>query len=240
MKKPIIVLTPRNKPMEAPFDMVYNFSNGFNFNAISNRGGIPIMAGMLDDAQAEQLMENADGLFLTGGADVDPKLYGEEIMECCGKIEYDRDKSDYALLKAALKFKKPIIGICRGCQIANVYLGGTMYQDIKTQVGDKISHPVYDDHRNETTHSINVVKDTPLYNLFGEESFGVNSLHHQAIKDLAPNVKAMAYAPDGIIESWYLESNDQWIRAYQWHPEMQQDNSHNLRIFEDFINACLK
>ncbi len=240
MKKPIIVLSPQSKPMEAPFDMVYNFSNGFNFNAISQRGGIPIISEMVDNNQAEQLMEKSDGLFLTGGADVNPELYGEEILNYCGIIEHDRDKSDYALIKAAIKLKKPIIGICRGCQIANVYLGGTMYQDIQAQVGDKINHNVYDEHKNETTHSINIVKDTPLYSLFGEESFGVNSLHHQAIKNLAPNTKAMAFSSDGIIESWYLESNTQWIRAYQWHPEMQQDNSHNLKIFKDFINACSK
>ena len=240
MKKPLIVLTPRTKPMEEPFAMVYNYTNSFNTDIIRKLGGIPVISGLLDDEEAEELMEKADGLFLTGGADVDPALYGEEKLECCGNIEHDRDKSDYALIKAALKFKKPIIGICRGCQIANVFFGGTMYQDIKTQLSDKINHAAYSEHGEEISHTIEVIEGTPLFDMFGEKSFGINTLHHQGIKDLAPNLKAMAYAPDGIVESWYLPSDEQWIRAYQWHPEMQKDNSHNLRIFEDFIIKCSK
>ena len=239
MKTPIIVLTPQNMPMEAPFDKPYNYSNGYNTSAILKWGGMPVIPTYLDEEQAMALMEKADGLFMTGGADIDPALYGEEKMEQCGTIEYERDKSDIALLKAALALKKPVLCICRGCQIAGVYFGSTMYQDIPTQAPTdlKHSHYVHPDFTQETTHNIKVVEGTPLHQLAGELEFGVNSLHHQALKDLGEKVKPMAWATDGILESWYLDSEDQWLRAYQWHPEMQTENSHNMPIFKDFIDT---
>ena len=239
MKRPVIVLTPTNMPMEAPFELPYNYTNAYNTRGILQNGGLPVMPPFLTEEQADQLMSMADGLFMTGGADIDPALYNEEVRECCGTIEYDRDKSDIALMKAAMKYKKPILCICRGCQLGNVVLGGSMYQDIATQYSDKIKHSDYDAHKGEDTHTIDVVKGTPLYDLFGEDSFGINSLHHQGIKDIAPKVIPMAYAPDGLVEAWYYDSDDQWIRAYQWHPEMQDDNTHNNRILADFLRQCV-
>lgn len=242
MKTPVIVLTPQNMPMEEPFDKPYNYSNGYNTSAVLKWGGMPVIPTFMNEEQALELMERADGLMMTGGADVDPALYGEEKMEQCGTIEYDRDKSDLALLKAALKLKKPVLCICRGCQIAGVYFGSTMYQDIPSQIETQLkhSHYVHPDFTHETTHLINVVEGSPLHQLCGDLQFGINSLHHQGLKTLGEKVVPMAYAPDGILESWYLDSEDQWLRAYQWHPEMQTDNSHNEAIFRDFIKVCIE
>ena len=239
MKTPIIVLTPQTMPMEAPFDKFYNYSNGYNTTAIVKHGGIPVIPAMLTDEQALELMEKADGLVMTGGADVDPSLYGEEVMSCCGTIQYDRDKSDLALLKAALALKKPVLCICRGCQLAGVYFGSTMYQDIPTQAPSELkhSHYVFPDFKGEVTHNVKVVEGSPLHQLVGELEFGVNSLHHQAIKQPGEKVVPMAWATDGILESWYLDSEDQWLRAYQWHPEIQDDNVRNVKILGDFISA---
>ena len=239
MKRPVIVLTPANMPMEAPFDLPYNYTNAYNTRAVLENGGLPVMPPFLTEAEADQLMEMADGLIMTGGADLDPALYGEEKLECCGSIEYARDKSDITLMKAAMKHKKPILCICRGCQLANVVMGGTMYQDIPTQLSDKVKHSAYDQYKEESAHTIDIVKGTPLYDLFGEESFGINSLHHQGIKDLGEGIVPMAYAPDGLVEAWYYDSADQWMRAYQWHPEMQDANRHNNRIFADFLRQCI-
>ena len=240
MKTPIIILTPQNMPMEEPFKKPYNYSNGYNTSAILKWGGMPVIPTFLNEEQALELMERADGLLMTGGADVDPALYGEEKMDCCGTIEYDRDKSDLALLKAALVLKKPVLCICRGCQIASVYFGSTMYQDIPTQAPSELKHSNYTfpDVEEETTHNIKVVEGSPLHKLVGELEFGVNSLHHQAVKQPGEKVIPMAWATDGILESWYLDSEDQWLRAYQWHPEIQNDNSHNEPIIKDFINKC--
>ncbi|MBR4036528.1 MAG: gamma-glutamyl-gamma-aminobutyrate hydrolase family protein [Oscillospiraceae bacterium] len=240
MKTPLIVLTPQNMPMEAPFQRAYNYSNGFNTSAIVKRGGVPVITTFLDEEKAMELMKKADGLMMTGGADIDPTLYGEEVMDCCGTIEYDRDKSDIALLKAALALKKPILCICRGCQLANVYFGGTMYQDLPTQAPSDVKHSNYThpDYMEENTHNIKVVEGSPLHQLVGDTEFGINSLHHQAIKDMGKGVIPMAWSTDGILESWYLDSDDQWLRAYQWHPEMQIESVRSKKIFDDFMSVC--
>ncbi len=240
MKKPLIVLTVQNMPMEEPFDQPYNYSNAYNTRGVLVGGGLPLLPPFLTEELADQLMAQADGLMMTGGADINPDLYGEEKLDCCGSIEDDRDKSDLALLKAALKYKKPVLCICRGCQMANVYFGGTMYQDIATQLSDSIKHSNYAEYGKNNAHTIRIEKDSPLYQLLGEETIGVNSLHHQGVKDIAPGVVPMAWSEDGLVESWYLDSRDQWLRAYQWHPEMIDGNPHSEAIFKDFISQCVK
>lgn len=240
MKIPFIVLTPQNMPMEAPFeDAAYNYSNTYNTRAILKNGGMPIIPTFLSEEQALELMERADGLFMTGGADINPALYKEEVMDCCGKIEFDRDDSDIALMKAALKLKKPILCICRGAQLGNVVFGGSMYQDLPTQRKSDVVHSDYADRENGT-HIVNIVEGTPLHKLLGVDTIGVNTLHHQATKDIAPGVVPMAFAEDGLLESWYYDSEDQWIRAYQWHPEMMAPCGHNDAIIKDFIRQCIK
>ena len=238
MKKPLIILTPQNMPMEEPFDLPYNYSNAYNTRGIRVGGGLPVIPTFMSEEEAEELMQQADGLMMTGGADIDPARYGEEKMDCCGTIEYDRDASDLALLKAALKYKKPVLCICRGCQMANVYFGGTLYQDINTQLSD-IKHSNYPAYAVNNAHTIRIEKDSPLYNLLGEETISINSLHHQGVKDVAPLAVPMAWAEDGLVESWYLNSEDQWLRAYQWHPEMMAGNPHSEAILKDFISRCV-
>lgn len=240
MKTPLIVLTPQNMPMEDPFEnAAYNYSNGFNTRAILKNGGMPVIPTFLNEEQALELMEKADGLFMTGGADIDPALYGEEVMDCCGTIEYDRDTSDIALMKAALKLKKPILCICRGAQLANAVFGGTLYQDLPTQHASEVAHSDYPKYR-EGVHSVSIVEGTPLHTLLGKDEIYVNTLHHQAIKDVSPKVIPMGWSADGICESWYYNSEDQWIRAYQWHPEMMDDCGHNDIVIKDFIDRCRK
>ena len=240
MKTPLIVLTPQNMPMEEPFDKPYNYTNGYNTSAVLRYGGMPVIPTYLNEEQALELMKKADGLMMTGGADIDPALYGEEKMQQCGTIEFARDKSDIALLKAALALKKPVLCICRGCQLANVYFGGSMYQDIPTQAPSQLKHAyyTYPDLTQEVTHKVKIVENSPLHKLVEKEEIGVNSLHHQAIKDLGKNAVPMAYAEDSILESWYLDSQDQWLRAYQWHPEMICPSVNTDAIFTDFINIC--
>lgn len=240
MKLPLIVLTPQNMPMEEPFDKPYNYSNGYNTSAIVNAGGVPVIPTFLNEEQAMALMEKADGLVMTGGADINPALYGEEKMAECGTVEDARDKSDYALLKAALALKKPVLCICRGCQIANVYFGGSMYQDIPTQLPSRLKHSDYPNYMNEITHTIRIEEGSPLHKLLGKTEIGVNSLHHQGIKDIGSGVVPMAWSDDGLVESWYLDSAYQWLRAYQWHPEMIAGSENSDTILKDFISQCAK
>jgi len=238
MKKPVIILTPQNMPMEEPFaNIPYNYSNGFNTGRIVRAGGMPVIPAFMEYEDALELMEKCDGLFMTGGADIDPAKYGEEILPCCGTIEYDRDKSDINLMKAALQLKKPILAACRGCQMGNVVLGGTMYQDLPSQTGTTVKHSDYARY-GEAVHTVDIVEGSPLHKLTGKAQMGVNALHHQGIKDKAPDIIPMAYAPDGLLEAWYYDKDGRWIRAYQWHPEMMSDADNEL-IIKDFIDECI-
>lgn len=239
MRKPIIAITPQSKDVpNFPFKINLYCTNNANTDRMLKLGAFPVITPFLTEEQADEFISNCDGLFVTGGADVDPALYNEEKKPCCDVTEPDRDASDCALIKAALKHKKPILCICRGSQIGNVYFGGSLYQDLKTELGDMLNHPDYASYDNENGHIVNIVKDSPLYEMFGEESFGINSLHHQGIKELGKGVKPMAIAPDGLVESWCYDDDGQWIRAYQWHPEFQKENSHNIKILQNFVDEC--
>ncbi len=239
MRKPVVLVSPQMQGFPGGgLDISLYLTTDSNFNWVSRNGGIPIMSSFQEGEDLDALVKMSDGVFLTGGADVDPGLYGEEKKDYCDEPEPDRDKSDFAIISAALKFKKPILFVCRGSQIGNVYFGGTLYQDLKTDFGDKIIHPDYATYKGENSHALKIVKGTPLYDLMGREEIGVNSLHHQGIKDLGKGLKVMGTAPDGLVESWYYDEDGQWARAYQWHPEFQDENPRNILIMKDFLDKC--
>ena len=241
MKKPVIVISPQTHEVKGlPFEMKMYATPEKNAWQLAQRGAIPVMPSFLSEEEAEQLMAMADGLFMTGGADVGPDLYGEEVEEFCGEIEKDRDVSDMNLLKAAAKLKKPIFSLCRGSQITNVFFGGKLYQDLATQLGDKIKHPDYFTTKTEDSHKVKIVEGTPLHKLLGKDEIGVNSTHHQGYKVLGEKLVPMAYAEDGLVESFYLDDDTQWVRCYQWHPEMQDFNENMDKILQDFVNACIE
>lgn len=237
MNNPIILITPQNMAMEAPFQGQYNYSSTYNTSAVLDAGGIPLIPPYLNEEDAESLMSRAHGLLMTGGADIAPQLYGEEKQEVCGAIEPQRDQSDLALLRAALKLHKPVLCICRGCQMVNAYFGGTLYQDLPTQHGTDILHS-QDQNFAHGVHPVRVVEGSPLHRLCGKTELLVNSLHHQAVRGLAPGLSPMAYGPDGIVESYFLQDETHWLRAYQWHPEMLQDAQERDLIFREFIAAA--
>ena len=207
MKKPLIVLSPQAMPMEAPFQSSYHFTNRYNIDAIRRAGGLPVLSGFLGQEEAEALLQQADGLFLTGGGDLSPALYGETPKTEFDELDPERDASDYCLLTAALKLHKPILCICRGFQLVNVYLGGTLYQDVPSQYQTDLRHSNcdYPDYTRETAHTVRLVEGTPLQRLLGETEFPVNSLHHQAVCQLAPCLKPMAYATDGILVNYWTK-----------------------------------
>lgn len=246
MKKLLIAITPVRRPGPADYPKPTTVHSSVNWNQdlIREYGAIPLMPDFVTEVDAEDVMSVCDGLFLTGGADVDPARYGEETQPYCATTQPERDASDLALLKAAIKLGKPVLAICRGFQIANVYFGGTLYQDISTQTGTDIKHSDYDPEHfsgfgeSDSAHIVNVVKGSPLNKITGADTLYTNSLHHQGIKDLGKGLVSQATAPDGIIESWYLDSDTQYIRAYQWHPEFMYKHPAKDAIAEDFLKAC--
>lgn len=171
--------------------------------------GLPLLVTDVDQDAAAQLARQTDGLFLSGGKDVSPQCYAEEKHSFCGANDKKRDLLEFELIRAFLGEHKPILAICRGCQVVNVFFGGTLYQDIKAQTG--FEHPY------GSIHDVEVTAGSVLHNLFGE-SFTVNSLHHQAIHRLGKGLVPVAYAENGPFVEAYVHEEFPII-ATQFHPE---------------------
>ena len=206
--------------------------------AIELAGGLPVLLPYVEDSKViEQFVELCDGFFFTGGADVDPMRYGEERKETCGDIQYNRDKLEFRVLEKVMSTSKPILAVCRGAQLVNAALGGTLYQDIPSEIDTSISHR-QSEPKFSFSHDINVMENTPLHTLAGVARIRGNSFHHQSIKTLGEGLEIMATSDDGVVEAAYL-SGERYLRAYQWHPErLCESDKHNRLIFDDFIKAC--
>ena len=207
-------------------------------HAIEKSGGIPVLFPYVDDGETvEHLVDICDGFFFTGGADIDPKRYGEETRETIGDVQEHRDEFEFNVFQRVIKTSKPILAICRGAQLVNVALGGTLYQDIPSEVQTNILHK-QSEPKFSHSHDVRIMINTPLYEMMRMERIKANSFHHQAIKALGKGLEIMAVAEDGIIEAVY-SSGRQYIRAYQWHPErLFEIDTQNRIIFEDFIRVC--
>ncbi len=207
---------------------------------IEKAGGLPIVIPYVNDKEnIKKYVELCDGILFSGGADVCPIHYGEEARDVCGATEPQRDEIELAFFDVVFGTSKPILGVCRGLQFINVALGGTLYQDLDTDAPSSVVH-----RRKEKMfdcyHSVRIVDSTFLSELLGKEELCVNSFHHQAIKTLGKGLVPAALAADGIVEA-LSHKGEQYLRAYQWHPERIDDESEDShRIFSDFIDACIK
>lgn len=183
----------------------------------------------------ERYISMIDGLLIPGGEDVDPVEYGENPHPRLERTVPKRDEFEIALLKEALKQKKPIMTICRGMQILNVVLGGTLYQDILSQHKDAMPHLQSAAFFNPW-HKVEIEKGSILHGIYGDE-LRVNSGHHQALKDVSDKLKVVAKAPDGIVEAIESNIDGQFIIGLQWHPEMmyEKDEKH-AKIFKYFVD----
>ena len=242
MNKPVIGLTPGHNT-----DTQDAFMRPTYLKALTAAGAIPVILP-LEPASGDyqQMAETFDGFLFTGGPDAQPFLFGEETHQNCGSASSKRDVMELALLSQIIAVKKPILGICRGIQMINIGLGGTIYQDIFSQyygnMETKPSFPLA--HRQPydyelPSHSVTLSPKSRLAAVCGCNSLKVNSMHHQAVKNLAPGLTACATASDGLIEA--LEMPDYpWLLAVQWHPEYLWE--HDLAaalLFKSFVNACL-
>ena len=207
-------------------------------HAIEQSGGIPVLFPYVDgDETVEHMVDSCDGFLFTGGADIDPKRYGEEAGENIGEIQAHRDEFEFHVFQKVINTEKPILAICRGAQLVNVALGGTLYQDIPSQVQTNMLHRQIEPYFSPS-HNVKILINTPLSELMRTEQITANSFHHQAIKALGKGLETMAIAEDGIVEAVYSPVG-RYIRAYQWHPERLVDiDTQNRKIFEDFIHAC--
>ena len=187
--------------------------------ALENAGLVPLIVPPLSSANAAaSVLSSVSGLVLTGGEDVDPARYGEQRHEKVRSVNPARDATEAALIQEAKTRQMPVLAICRGIQILNVALGGTLIQDIPSEIATSISH---DDEgaRDSRSHEISVEPGSLIATAIGTEHATVNSFHHQSVQRVADGMRITARSPDGIIEG--IESTDRnwWVMGVQWHPE---------------------
>jgi len=211
--------------------------------AVEEPGGTAVLLSPGHDRESVcRLVELAHGLVLTGGEDVAPELYGQEPHPELGSVNPLRDEIELAALEVALRRGIPVLAICRGMQMLNVALGGTLYQDIPSQLGGDILHeqeaPV-----SQRSHHAGVKPGSGLEAIFGTRELFINSFHHQAVRDVAPSLEATVWAEDGIVEG--VEGKEHgWMYGVQWHPERGEAESPaderdpDRRLFWAFIEAA--
>lgn len=212
--------------------------------ALTAAGAVPWIIPLLpdDEPTLRLIYDRLDGLFLTGGVDVDPAFYGEERHTLCGKTDPPRDRTELTLLRWAAAEGKPVLGVCRGIQVINVAGGGTLYQDLGAQFAQALKHDCFphqgDYRRDSLTHAVRVQADSRLGRILGVEEVPVNSMHHQGIKRLAAGLAPTAFAPDGLIEG--VEGvNGQFLVGVQWHPEeLTAADPVSRRLFQAFADAA--
>ena len=232
-ERPVIGLVPLWDEEKESYWMLPGY-----MKAVEKCGGIPIMLPLTDDEDAiEQLLNVLDGILLTGGQDVGPELYGEKPMDGIIFACPERDSMEWKLLTGAIKRNIPVFGICRGLQFINVFFGGTLYQDIPTQLPSDVEHHQtgkYD----EASHEDRLTEGSPLKELLGADTLPVNSYHHQGIKDLADELEAMAVSDDGLVEA-VAHRTYPFLWAVQWHPEFSYiSDANSLRIIDRFVREA--
>ena len=232
-KKPLIAVTPMYSAQEEKYVLKSAY-----MQMLEGLGALPVIMPLTtDEAVLDHYLDLCDGLLLSGGADIDPVHYGAVNDGLCGRISHLRDAVELKLCRMAVVLDMPVLGICRGHQVLNVALGGTMYQDLKVQQGTTFEHMVPNP-VGGMVHEVAVVPGSPLAELQGAESMMVNSRHHQAIRDVAPGLVVQATAPDGVIEAVYLPEK-RFVWGVQWHPEsIWEISQENRRIAEAFLQAA--
>ena len=201
--------------------------------AVLMGGHVPVIIPDIDDpARLRKALKKIDILLLPGGVDVAPERYGEARSPQLGEVNMERDAFEYRILTEAVRLRKPVLGICRGVQVLNVFLGGSLYQDLPSEYPDtSVIHM-------DAQHLINIERNTRLYRVLGKETVEVNSFHHQAVKRLAPGLRVSACAPDGSIEA--VECDSLPIVGVQFHPELLtiKGDTLFLNLFRNLKKFC--
>ena len=213
---------------------VYNY-----VEAIVKAGGVPFLIPIINSPDdLEQYLDMLDGILFTGGEDILPLLFGEEPLKQVKYVSIERDEQELVLFKKAYERKIPILGICRGQQLMNIALGGTLYQDMDSQIPGVGGHSQDRYPEPELYHSINIEKDSKLFEAMGVEKINVNSFHHQCVKTLGKGLKVTALSKEGIIEA-IETTDDQFAVTVQFHPECLVSRYKEwLKLFVRFINEC--
>jgi putative glutamine amidotransferase len=196
------------------------YVNSAYLRAVEQAGGIPVLLPpQLSASARDTLWRRLDGLVLTGGGDIEPARFGEAPHPKTALVSADRDGLEMDLVDRALRDDVPLFGICRGLQVINVALGGSLHQHIPDAVGETVQH-AQTEKRHQATHPVKVLAEgTRLGRILGASELAVNSFHHQALKRLGRGLREVAWAPDGVIEAVEHDDTQRFLVAVQWHPE---------------------
>ncbi|MCC7243465.1 MAG: gamma-glutamyl-gamma-aminobutyrate hydrolase family protein [Acidobacteria bacterium] len=207
--------------------------------SVRRAGGDPVEVGG-DNETAAAIVGRVGGVLLTGGGDVDPTIYGETPHATYETAEPGRDAFDIALARAAVEANVPLLAICRGMQVLNVAMGGTLVQDIPTEMAGALTHAISEP-RLAIAHEVWVTKDSRLWDIMSDkldgESLQVNSRHHQSVRQMAPGFEVSATAPDGVIEAMERPASTFCV-AVQWHPENFWRTGEFRPLFEHFVRTA--
>ena len=211
-------------------------------DAILNAGGIPLLIPSdVKESGWKELGKRLDGILFTGGGDIATEYFNGDFHPMVYGIDAPRDTLELGLAREAVVGALPFLGICRGLQVVNVALGGTLYTHIPDQLPNALTHDYPGEDgilaRTALMHPVHINPDTQLVKILGQPELQVNSLHHQGIKELAPEAKAVAFAPDGLVEAIELPTHPFGI-AVQWHPEWLRDQEPIQRLFKAFVDAA--
>jgi putative glutamine amidotransferase len=232
MEQPIIGVIPLWDEKKDSIWMLPGYMQG-----LEEAGAVPVILNLtISETVLKQAARFFDGFLFTGGHDVNPELYGQEKTNYCEEICGIRDQMEaYIFREAVLNQKKSALGICRGIQLFNVLLGGSLYQDIPTEFSGAVNHikgPPYD----VPAHNVRLLPESPLRKLTGKECLEVNSYHHQGINRIANGLEIMALADDGLVEAVYMPDHS-YVWAVQWHPEFSLKDEISKKIFSSFVKS---
>jgi putative glutamine amidotransferase len=238
MKKILIGITTRNGK-DADGHPLTALQHSY-INAIMQAGGIPVLIhNLFEEEDLLDLYSRLAGILFTGGGDVSLDHFRGDDHPRIGEVDPSRDFTEISLARAAVKDGKPILGICRGAQVINVALGGTLYTHLYDQVQGALDHAYPGNLRRAIVHTVSVDKESRAAKIFGETLLNVNSLHHQGLKDIAPSLRVVGRAPDGIVETVEMPDHP-YALAVQWHPEWLTDQVPTQRLFKSFVDAAAK
>lgn len=207
--------------------------------SLAQAGALPVLVPLgLSEPALDELVSRLDGMLFSGGGDVEPERYGSQPHPLVDNVDLDRDRVELHLLQKVLAAGQPFLGICRGLQVINIGLGGTLYEDILDQKPGSLRHSTPDDlPRYHLAHPVRLESNSQLSKILAHPEIQVNSQHHQGIRLLANDLKPTAYAPDGIIEAFEIPSFRYGL-AVQWHPEWLQEHPPMRALFCSFVEAC--
>jgi len=234
--KPLIGVTTSSFISDAGWE--YNRAYVAIIQAVEEAGGLPVLIPIsIGDEALRDIYERLDGVLLPGGGDMRPNIYGAEMNPLTDIIDDARDHIEVNLTRWAFNDDVPVLGICRGHQVVNVALGGTLIQDVPSEIGTDIAHNVTVP-RNSRPHEVSIDPDSRLANILGTTHIAVNSLHHQSVGEAAPDACITAYSPDGVVEAIEVP-NKKFVLSVQWHPEdLYRDDPAMKRLFKAFVEAA--